>query len=112
YNVYVSHGAFTNRSPQAHYRINHAGGYTDRHIDQRRYRSTWVFLGRYYFDAGRNAGQASVVLSNSSTSATHYVSADAVRFGGGRGVINRSGIGTSGYSRYDEEAVYHMQFSG
>ncbi|MCC5877438.1 MAG: fibronectin type III domain-containing protein [Candidatus Sumerlaeia bacterium] len=112
YNVYVSHSAFTNRAPEAHYRIYHAGGYTDYFLDQRRYRFTWVFIGRYYFDEGRNPESGQVVLSNSSTSDDHFVSADAVRFGGGMGLIDRSGIGTSGFRRYDEEAVYHMQFSG
>jgi hypothetical protein len=112
YNVYVSHAAFTNRSPQAHYRIRHAGGETDYFIDQRRYRFTWIFIGRYFFEAGRDVNRASVMLTNSSTSSEHFISADAVRFGGGRGLINRSGNGTSGYARYDEEASYHMQFAG
>src|SRR4030042_778917 len=26
YNVYVSHGAYSNRSPQANYRLSHSGG--------------------------------------------------------------------------------------
>lgn len=112
YNVYVSHAAFTNRAPQAHYRIHHAGGETDYFIDQRRYRFTWIFIGRYYFEEGRNPDSGKVVLFNSSTSSDHYVSADAVRFGGGMGLINRNGSGTSGFRRYDEEAVYHMQFAG
>lgn len=112
YNVYVSHAAFTNRSPQAQYFIRHAGGVTPYQIDQRRYRFTWIFLGRYYFEEGRDVNAASVQLTNSSTSADHYISADAVRFGGGMGLINRSGNGTSGATRFDEEATYHMQFSG
>jgi hypothetical protein len=112
YNVYVSHVAFTNRSPQAHYRITHAGGESDYFIDQRRHRNTWIFIGRYYFEAGRNPEGAKVVLSNSSTSATHFVSADAVRFGGGRGVISRGTVGASPYPNHDNEAVYHLQFSG
>lgn len=115
YNVYVSHGAFTNRSPQAHYRIFHAGGETDYTIDQRERRFTWIFIGRYYFEAGVNANSAKVVLYNDSTSASHYISADAVRFGGGTGLIYRSQDGTgsvSGRTRYDEEARYHIQFSG
>lgn len=112
YNVYVSHAAFTNRSPQAQYFIRHAGGVTGYQIDQRRYRFTWVFIGRYYFEAGRDVNAASVQLTNSSSSADHFISADAVRFGGGMGLINRSGRGTSGRARFDEEATYHMQFAG
>ncbi len=112
YNVYVSHAAWTNRSPQAEYIIRHAGGETKYYIDQRRNRNTWIFIGRYFFEEGRDDVQASVTLTNRSTSSGHWVSADAVRFGGGMGVINAGGEGTSGRLRYDEEAVYHMAFSG
>lgn len=112
YNVYVSHAAFTNRSPAAHYRVTHAGGDTDYYIDQRRYRNTWLFLGRYYFEAGRSAAAAKVVLLNDSSSNTHFVSADAVRFGGGRGVISRGTVGPSPYANHDNEAIYNMQFYG
>lgn len=115
YNVYVSHAAFTNRSPEAHYRVHHAGGTTDYFLDQRQRRFTWIFIGRYYFEAGVNPDTAKVVLFNDSTSASHLVSADAVRFGGGTGLIYRSLDGTGSVSnkpRYDEDARYHVQFSG
>lgn len=112
YNVYVSHAAFSNRSPQAEYIVRHAGGESTYYIDQRRNRFTWIFIGRYYFDAGRDESRASVTLTNRSTSSEHFVSADAVRFGGGLGVVAQGNAGTSGHRRYDEEAVYHMSFSG
>jgi hypothetical protein len=112
YNVYVSHAAFTNRSPQAHYRVTHAGGESDYYIDQRRHRFTWIFIGRYFFEAGRDPNQGKVVLSNSSSSSQHYVSADAVRFGGGRGIISRGTVGVSPYPNHDNEAVYNLQFMG
>ncbi len=112
YNVYVSHAAFVNRSPQAEYIIRHAGGETKYYIDQRRNRFTWIFVGRYFFEEGRDEAIGSVTLTNRSTSSDHWVSADAVRFGGGVGVINAGGAGTSGQLRYDEEAVYHAAFSG
>ena len=109
YHVYVSHGAYSNRSPQAHYRIFHAGGETDYYLDQRMRRFTWIHIGTYYFEAG---GTNKVVLYNDSTSTSHYISADAVRFGGGMGLISRGSSGTSGKPRRDEEARYHIQFSG
>lgn len=112
YNVYVSHGAFSNRSPQAHYRIYHAGGVTETTIDQRMRRFTWIYLGTFYFEAGVDAQHASVELLNDSSSTSHYVSADAVRFGGGMGLISRGTAGTSGKPRFEEEARYHIQFSG
>ena len=112
YNVYVSHGAFSNRSPQAHYRVHHAGGTTDYYLDQRRRRFTWVFIGRYYFDAGVNPERAKVVLFNDSTANTHFISADAVRFGGGMGLVSRGSAGVSGKPRTDEDSRYHAQFCG
>jgi hypothetical protein len=112
YNVYVTHGAYTNRSPQAHYRIYHAGGSTDAYVDQRMRRFTWIYLGTFYFESGVNQTRASVELLNDSSSTTHYVSADAVRFGGGMGLITRGNAGTSGKPRFEEEARYHIQYSG
>lgn len=112
YNVYVSHAAYSNRSPQAHYRIYHAGGTTDAYIDQRMRRFTWIYLGTFYFESGVNAARASVELFNDSTATTHYVSADAVRFGGGMGLISRGAAGVSGKPRFEEEARYHIQYSG
>src|SRR5690606_14018582 len=112
YNVYVSHGAFTNRSPAAHYRVTHAGGDTDYYIDQRRHRFTWIFIGRYYFEAGRDPNQAKVVLTNESTSSGHYISADAVRSGGGRGIAQRPSGTVSPYGNFDNEAIDNLQFMG
>jgi len=108
YNIYISYGAYSNRSPEAHYRVNHSGGSTDYYVDQRRRRFTWVFLGNHYFEAGTSG---TVVLYNDSTSSAHEISADAVRFGGGMGLVDR-GSGTSGRARYDEEAVYQILYSG
>ncbi|GAB4324889.1 MAG: hypothetical protein Kow0059_20710 [Candidatus Sumerlaeia bacterium] len=115
YNVYVSHAAYTNRSPQAHYRIHHAGGTTDFYLDQRMRRFTWIPIGRYYFEAGVNPDTAKVVLFNDSSSTSHYISADAVRFGGGMGLIYREtgGVGSvSGKPRYEEDGRYQAQFNG
>lgn len=112
YNVYVSHSAYSNRSPAAHYRVYHAGGTTDVTLDQRRRRFTWVYLGTFYFESGIDASRASVELLNDSSSTSHYVSADAVRFGGGVGLVTRGTAGTSGKPRFEEEARYHIQYSG
>ena len=112
YNVYVSYGADTGRSPQAHYRIYHAGGMTDHYLDQRRWRFNWIFIGNYYFEEGLNPEMNKVVLLNDSSSAGHTVSADAVRFGGGMGITSRGTPGTSGEPRCDESECYNLQFCG
>ena len=112
YNVYVSHAAYTNRSPRSHYRVYHAGGTTECYLDQRRRRFTWIYLGTFFFEAGFKPGASKVVLFNDSSSSEHYISADAVRFGGGMGLISRGTVGTSGKPRYEEEARYHIQYCG
>lgn len=112
YNVYVSHIAWTNRNPEAQYKVYHAGGVTDCTIDQRRWRNTWIPLGRFYFEQGAAPDKAKVVLTNVAGSTSYYVSADAVRWGGGMGLIKRGTVGISGYSNYLEEARYHLQFTG
>ncbi len=109
FNVYVSHAAFTNRSPQAHYAIVHSAGTTHTYLDQRRRRFTWCYLGNFYFEAGNTA---KVILYNDSSSSDHIVSADAVRIGGGKGNVRRSTGSNSGKARFEEDAVYHALFNG
>ncbi|MCB9500384.1 MAG: xanthan lyase [Deferribacteres bacterium] len=49
--------------------------------------------------------------TNASRDGARWVSADAVRFGGGMGTISRGGT-TSGRPRFTEAARYYMQFAG
>jgi len=113
YRVYAAWVAGENRAPDAHYVVNHSGGASHFRVDQRHHGGTWVSLGRFHFD---RAG--SVALQNDSAAAGRYVSADAVRVGGGMGDAAR-GNGTenpyaskSGRPRWEENARYHIQFSG
>ncbi len=112
YNVYVSHAAYSNRNPMSHYRIYHAGGESDYYLDQRQRRFTWIYIGSYFFIQGMNSDTGKVVLFNDSVSTEHYVSADAVRFGGGIGLISRGNYGTSKIIRTDEDARYNTHFAG
>ena len=76
---------------------------------------TWVYVGRYFFNAGESEKNC-VVLSNLSAH-NGVVSADAVRFGGGMGNISR-GEGNEGeplisrLPRYLEGARYSTQWYG
>ena len=70
---------------------------------------TWVYLGTFEFDKGIN-DYGMVVLSNES-SQKGVVCADAVRFGGGMGNIQRGGK-VSGRPRYLEGARYWAQWAG
>ncbi|MCX7919527.1 MAG: fibronectin type III domain-containing protein [bacterium] len=111
YAVYVSYNRGTTRAPDARYFVHHSGGTTQFIVDQRVNGRTWVYLGTFYFDTGRNSATAAVVLTNVSTTAGTTVSADAVRFGGGVGLITR-GTSTSGRYKYTEGAKYYAQYVG
>jgi len=110
YNVYVSYTSFSARVGDAHYVVKHAGGESHFRVNQRRHGATWVFLGQFYFRAGQNPDAGSVTALNDSADAGN-VSLDAVRFGGGAGLIDR-GRGVSGRPRFEECARYHAQWSG
>ncbi|MCY1015058.1 N-acetylmuramoyl-L-alanine amidase [Pyxidicoccus sp. MSG2] len=111
YHVYVSYGSDPARATDAHYVVKHAGGESHFRVNQRRHGGTWVLLGRFYFKAGRHPEAASVVAMND-TAEGGTVSLDAVRFGGGRGLIGDAEIAALDRPRYEESARYHVQFSG
>jgi Fibronectin type III domain/Dockerin type I domain len=110
YNVYVSWSRYSGRAPDAQYMVQHSGGSTPFLVDQRQYGFTWYLLGNFYFEQGYNPASGAVVLTNHASAGN--VSADAVRFGGGMGDVERRVHGISGRPRFEEEAVYHMQHMG
>ncbi|HZI14714.1 MAG TPA: N-acetylmuramoyl-L-alanine amidase, partial [Myxococcus sp.] len=111
YHVYVSYAASPERAQDAHYVVRHAGGESHFRVNQRRHGGTWVLLGRFYFKAGRSPAGAAVVAMND-TAEGGTVSLDAVRFGGGRGLIGDAAVGPLPRPRYEEAARYHVQYSG
>ncbi|HPB32506.1 MAG TPA: hypothetical protein PLB62_13710, partial [Candidatus Sumerlaeota bacterium] len=111
YWVYASWSRYSGRSTQAKYIVHHSGGDTTVVVDQTRFGFIWYPLGRFYFEAGYNAANGSVELVNhTGTGAT--VSADAIRFGGGMGDMERHTHGISGRPRFEEEAVNYLQWNG
>ena len=107
YAVYVSYRSFANSTTDAVYTVHHLGGDSEFHVNQRMAGSTWVYLGTFLFAAGDDGY---VRLSNQSTAAG-LVSADAVKFGGGMGKIERGGE-LSGLPAFAEGALYNMQWYG
>ena len=103
YAVYVSYRTLPNSVSDAKYLVFHNGGVTEFKVNQKIGGGTWVYLGTFEFDKGNN-DYGMVVLSNES-SEHGVVCADAVRFGGGMGNIERGGK-TSGLPRYLEGARY------
>ena len=113
YSVYVSYQTHPTSIPDAEYLIMHAGGSTRLSVNQQMGGGTWVYLGTYTFKAGQRDSQM-VVLTNSSAY-TGVVSADAVRFGGGSAIIDRSSADSlclSHMPRYFEGARYQGQWAG
>lgn len=111
YAVYVSWQASLENVSDAHYTVFHAGGQTNFLVNQQIGGGTWVFLGTFYFQRGQNAETGRVLLSNHSQTAGRIVSADAVRFGGGRSNVARGGD-VSGRPRFMEAARYNLQYAG
>ena len=107
YAVYVSYRSFSNSTTDAVYTVHHLGGESVFHVNQRMAGGTWVYLGTFPFDEG---DEGFVRLTNQSATAG-IVSADAVKFGGGMGKIERGGS-LSGYPAFAEGALYSMQWYG
>jgi hypothetical protein len=110
YSVWVSYTASNENVADAHYKVLYSGGETEFLVNQTIGGSTWIYLGTFKFDKGRKNTQG-VILNNQSKDIDKIVSADAVRFGGGMGIVEREGI-TSGKPKFAEGARYWLQFAG
>ncbi|MGA7719595.1 MAG: hypothetical protein WCA84_00330 [Ignavibacteriaceae bacterium] len=111
YAVYISYSASGNNADDAEYTVFHEGIETNFRVNQQVGGSTWIYLGEFSFDKGYNPGKDKVVLSNKSSEKGKIISADAVRFGGGEGIIERGGS-TSNRPKIFEAARYYLQYAG
>jgi hypothetical protein len=111
YAVYVSYHATPDNIDDARYTVFHRGGRTEFVVNQEICGGTWVYLGTFLFAGGSNPATGRVVLTNLSKHAGRIVSADAVRFGGGTGVVARNGR-ASGRPKFVEGARYYLQYAG
>src|SRR5690606_39019702 len=112
YAVYLSWATTPSACTSAEYKVRHAGGETRLLVDQSVGGGTWMYAGRYDFNAGQSAENGSVVVTNLDASpAGCTVTADAVRFGGGMGNVIR-GEFTSERPRYLEGARSYVQYAG
>ncbi|MFA5328592.1 MAG: fibronectin type III domain-containing protein [Prolixibacteraceae bacterium] len=136
YAVYVSYVQNDKNVTDAHYTVYHSGGKTGFLVNQTMGGGTWIYLGTFRFDKGLNKETAKVVLTNQSNETGKFVSADAVRFGGGMGNVVRGHLedmdrlrklrDEKGFAldssawvpfasqrpRYQEGARYYLQYSG
>ena len=110
YPVYTWVRAGSDRGDQL-YRIRHTGGESQLHIPHHMVGNGWIYLGEYYFNAGSNSANGSVVISNlrGTTNGTVII-ADAIRFGNGMGSVDQGG-GVSGYPREEESCRYWIKYN-
>lgn len=111
YSVYVTFQASEEHVDDAHYTVRHGGGETELLVNQQVAGHTWIHLGRWKFTKGRNPLTGSVTLSNKSRQTGRWISADAVRFGGGMSLAERDGI-ASGRPRFCEGSKYYLHYLG
>ncbi len=111
YSVYVSYNASDKNVSDARYTVYHEGIQTEFKVNEQIGGSTWIYLGEFKFAKGYNLQTDKVVLTNQSDEAGKIVSADAVRFGGGMGIIERGGA-ASGRPKIFEGARYYLQYAG
>ncbi len=119
YAVYVSYVSEANCAPDALYTIHTATGPRQFTVNQTMGGGTWVYLGHFPLAQGDN--QEIVTLTNT-CSPGHVVTADAVKIGGGMGVVSRIvkepvddidyEYVPSGYPKFVEGARYFLQWAG
>ena len=109
YAVYLSWDSDSANDPAAHYRITHKGGVIDRYYDQRVHGSTWQYAEYLWLEAGIDSLTVELV-GDSNTSGT-YLSADAVRIGGGTSEVERYGV-MADRPRWEEGAILYAQYNG
>ena len=124
YAVYVSYKTLPNSTSAAEYTVKHMGGTNKYVVNQKMGGGTWIYLGTFEFEEGQSGY---VSLSNKTpegykTAQGSIVTADAVRFGGGYGNIERGHYNdttftreepsTSGLPRSSEAARYWLQWAG
>ncbi len=107
YAVYVAYSSYLNSSESAQYTVRHLGGETKLKVNQKMGGGTWIYLGTFEFSPGQ---EAYVELTNRGQEGD-VVSADAVKFGGGYGKMERGGS-ISGMASSAEGAHYNMHMSG
>lgn len=111
YAVYISYHHSDENVDDAHYYVHHTGGISEFSINQQIGGETWIYLGNFNFAKGKNTSSGKVKLTNESNSEGKYITADAVRFGGGMGLVERNGT-TSGRPKFVEGARYYLQYAG
>jgi len=86
YAVYVSYASNDENVTDAHYTVYHSGGKTEFLVNQTIGGGTWIYLGTFRFEKGK---EGRIELTNQSNESGKWVSVDAVKLGGGMGNVAR-----------------------
>jgi hypothetical protein len=88
YAVYISYPLLKDNCKSVQYIVNHTGGRTRYLVDQTIGGGTWIYLGTFMFNKGRNEPCGSVTVKGPDNGDS-LIALDAVRFGGGMGNVAR-----------------------
>jgi Protein containing tetrapyrrole methyltransferase domain and MazG-like (predicted pyrophosphatase) domain len=86
YAVYISYASDDENVTDAHYTVYHSGGKIEFLVNQTFGGGTWIYLGTFRFEKGKDAR---IELTNQSNETGKWVSVDAVKLGGGMGNVAR-----------------------
>ncbi|MCL5028254.1 MAG: N-acetylmuramoyl-L-alanine amidase [Bacteroidetes bacterium] len=111
YAVYISYHSSKQNVNDANYIVIHDEIKTDFKVNEQIGGSTWQYLGTFKFSKGLHPDEDKVILTNKSATPGKIVSGDAVRFGGGMGIVIRGGR-TSGRPKFVEGSRYYLQYAG
>lgn len=141
YAVYISYPVREDNDSSVIFSVLHTGGKTEFTVNQTIGGETWIYLGTFLFNAGKDTGLGSVRIAGSKN-AHKYIALDAIRFGGGMGSVVRKpssqiiqnqqsaninqslnilkdpsdslrfGWKLSGKPRFLEAARYYLQYAG
>lgn len=87
YALYISYKSLPNSVKDAHYTVNGKEGAKQYLVDQTMAGGVWVYLTTVTLDKGLNKDV--VVLNNASSHKDGVVTADAIKVGGGKGMVER-----------------------
>jgi hypothetical protein len=88
YAVSVSYKSDESNLNGVRYSVYHAGGKTDFLVNQKIGGGTWIYLGTFDFNPGKNPETGMVTVS-CKNELPGFISTDAVKFGGGMGDVAR-----------------------
>ena len=88
YAVYISYPVKDDNDSLVLYSVSHTGGKTDFIVNQTIGGETWIYLGTFLFNSGKNINTGSVQIKGSKKK-SGFIALDAIRFGGGMGNVAR-----------------------